>query len=90
MYLYLMKRLMLLLSVCILASACQQQNGLLPLGKASTDLDNAFEAYLKAVAGSSEDLHSVMVLQHGNVLEEKLFVPDTAHGRSCQNGIMPS
>ena len=63
----------------MLAIACQQQSGPLPRGKASTELDNAFEAYLKAVADSSEDLHSIMVLQHGKVLEEKLFVPDTAH-----------
>jgi CubicO group peptidase (beta-lactamase class C family) len=63
----------------MLAIACQQQSGPLPRGKASAELDNAFEAYLKAVADSSEDLHSVMVLLHGKVLEEKLFVPDTAH-----------
>ena len=63
----------------MLAIACQQQAGPLPRGKASAELDNAFEAYLKAVADSSEDLHSVMVLQHGKVLEEKMFVPDTAH-----------
>ena len=74
-----MKRLIILISVCMLAFACQHQSGPLPRGKASAELDNAFEAYLKAVADSSEDLHSVMVLQHGKVLEEKLFVPDTAH-----------
>ena len=74
-----MKRIILLLSASIVAFACQQYSGPLPRGKASAELDNAFEAYLKAVADSSEDLHSVMVLQHGKVLEEKLFVPDTAH-----------
>ena len=74
-----MKTRILFLSLCMLAIACQQQSGPLPRGKASAELDNAFEAYLKAVADSAEDLHSVMVLQHGKVLEEKLFVPDTAH-----------
>ena len=74
-----MKTRILILSLCMLAIACQQQAGPLPRGKASAELDNAFEAYLKAVADSSEDLHSVMVLQHGKVLEEKMFVPDTAH-----------
>ena len=42
-------------------------------------MDEAFASYLQAVADSAEDLHSVMVLQHGKVLEEKFFVPDTAH-----------
>ncbi len=74
-----MKTRILFLSLCMLAIACQQQSGPLSRGKASAELDNAFEAYLKAVSDSSEDLHSVMVLQHGKVLEEKLFVPDTAH-----------
>lgn len=74
-----MKTRLFLLSVCTLAFACHQQNGPLPRGKASVELDNAFDAYLKAVEDNSEDLHSVMVLQHGKVLEEKMFVPDTAH-----------
>jgi CubicO group peptidase (beta-lactamase class C family) len=42
-------------------------------------MDEAFASYLQAVADHKEDLHSVMVLQHGKVLEEKFFVPDTAH-----------
>ena len=48
-------------------------------GKASAALDEAFASYLQAVSDCNEDLHSVMVLQHGKVLEEKFFVPDTAH-----------
>ena len=51
----------------------------LPRGKASAALDAAFAGYLQAVADSAEQLHSVLVLQHGKVLEEQLFVPDTPH-----------
>lgn len=63
----------------MLVIACGSPSGPLTRGKASDQMDAAFEAYLKAVADSAEDLHSVMVLQHGKVLEEKFFVPDTAH-----------
>ena len=51
----------------------------LPREAAKPELAQAFGNYLQAVADSSEDLHSIMVLQHGKVLEEKFFVPDTAH-----------
>ena len=73
-----MKRIALFLSV-VLAAACAGTPGPLPRAKASANLDEAFASYLQAVADSAEDLHSVMVLQHGKVLEEKFFVPDTAH-----------
>ena len=73
-----MKRLSLLFAAVLLA-ACTNGNGPLPRAKASASLDEAFASYLQAVADSAEDLHSVMVLQHGKVLEEKFFVPDTAH-----------
>ena len=63
----------------MIAFACSQPGVKLPRGKASTELDSAFENYLKAVADSAEDLHSIMVLQHGKVLEEKQIAPDTAH-----------
>ena len=79
-YLCCMKKLII---VCAAAAgllvACGKPTDPLPRGRASAQLDSAFEAYLQAVKDSSEDLHSVMVLQHGKVLEEKLFVPDTAH-----------
>ena len=74
-----MKHFILLLSVAAFVAACAGGNGPLPRGKASAALDDAFASYLQAVADSAEDLHSVMVLQHGKVLEEKFFVPDTAH-----------
>ena len=51
----------------------------LPRGEASQEMAQAFDKYLKAVADSSEDLHSIMVLQHGKVLAEKQMAPDTAH-----------
>ena len=51
----------------------------LPRGKADPALDQAFAEYLQAVADTEEELHSIMVIQHGKVLEEKFFVPDTAH-----------
>ena len=73
-----MKRIALLFVAAALA-ACSGPGGPLPRGKASAEMDAAFAAYLQAVADSAEDLHSVMVLQHGKVLEEHFFVPDTAH-----------
>ena len=73
-----MKRIVLLLAVALTAS-CAGTPGPLPRAAASANLDEAFASYLQAVADSAEDLHSVMVLQNGKVLEEKFFVPDTAH-----------
>ena len=74
-----MKKVFLTAAVAALVMACTTPGGPLPRAKASAQLDAAFEAYLQAVEDSLEDLHSVMVLQHGKVLEEKFFVPDTAH-----------
>ena len=69
----------LLLPILALCVACGHPSDPLPRAKASAELDNAFQAYLQAVADSSEDLHSIMVLQHGKVLAEKQIAPDTAH-----------
>ena len=69
----------LLLAAVVLTAACSHPGDPIRRGKASAALDEAFASYLQAVADSSEELHSIMVLQHGKVLEEKLFVPDTAH-----------
>ena len=63
----------------ILLSSCTKPTDPLPRRKASVALDEAFSTYLQAVADSTEDLHGIMVIQHGKVLEEKFFVPDTAH-----------
>ena len=75
-----MKHIILFVSAALLlAASCSPVSGPLPRGKATPAMDQAFASYLQAVADSAEDLHSILVLQHGKVLEEKLFVPDTAH-----------
>ena len=61
----------LLLAVLFFSAACSHPDAPLPRGKASVKMENAFAAYLQAVADSSEQLHSIMVLQHGKVLMEK-------------------
>ena len=73
-----MKKILLIAAI-IAAAACSPKNGDLPRGKATKQLDEAMAAYLQAVNDCSEELHSIMVVQHGKVLEEKFFVPDTAH-----------
>ena len=72
------KIVILLLAACALFS-CVRPNDPLPRGKASPELETAFDSYLQAVADSSEDLHSIMVLQHGKILAEKQIAPDSAH-----------
>ncbi len=74
-----MNRILILAAIVLMAASCGSKNGPLPRGKASAGLDDAFAAYLEAVDSCKEDLHSIMVLQHGKVLKEKFFVPDTAH-----------
>ena len=71
--------ILLLATLLLVAASCSQPGDPLRRGKASPALDEAFASYLQAVADSSEELHSIMVLQHGKVLEEHFFVPDTAH-----------
>ena len=73
-----MKRIFAIISVLIVA-ACAPKNGPLPRGKATEALDKAMTSYFQAVKECGEDLHSIMVIQHGKVLAEKFFVPDTAH-----------
>ena len=70
---------LLIIFAAMIAFSCSQPGDRLPRGKASAQMDSAFENYLKAVADSAEDLHSIIVLQHGKVLEEKQIAPDTAH-----------
>ena len=59
--------------------ACQNPSEPLPRAKASADMDAAFASYIQAVADSSVEMHGIMVLQHGKVVMEKQFAPDTAH-----------
>ena len=68
----------LFLSLVLGLAACTAR-GPLPRGEASPEMQQAFAEYLQAVADSAQDLHSVMVLQHGKVLCEKQIAPDTAH-----------
>ena len=78
-----MKRFqILILGAAMMAlGACAGNTSDKPLmrGKPSAALDEAFTSYLQAVADCKEDLHSIMVLQHGKVLEEKFFQGDSAH-----------
>ena len=43
----------------------------LPRSTASKKLEKAMEKYLDAVQKANQDLHSIMIVQHGNVLAEK-------------------
>lgn len=72
-----MKRITLLLSMAVLLMGCASDK--LPRGKASEALDQAFAEYLATVEETETGIHSIMILQHGKVLEEHFFVPDTAH-----------
>jgi len=58
------------IALAILLS-CTPRSLDLPRGKASQAMDEAFAAYLEAAAKAEyQELHSVMVVQHGKVLEE--------------------
>ena len=65
-----MKRFCFLTAAAVLFAACSGGRGPLPRGKASADMDQAFASYLQAVADSTEDLHGIMVLQHGKVVAQ--------------------
>ena len=67
------------LSLLLLLSCSVSPDRPLPRGKATPEMDQAFASYLQAVADHKEELHSIMVLQHGKVIEEARFAPDTAH-----------
>lgn len=43
----------------------------LPRSTTSKKLEKAMEKYLDAVQKANQDLHSIMIVQHGNVLAEK-------------------
>ena len=49
----------------------------LPRGKASSKLDKAFSDYLNAIRISKQEIHSVMILQHGKVVKEQWFAGHT-------------
>lgn len=54
----------------------------LPRGEAPKAFDKAMNRYLTAVAEAGQDIHSIMVLQHGKVLAERWMgegAPDKPH-----------
>jgi hypothetical protein len=57
-----------------IACSCGNSNdgASLPRGKATAALDSAFNRYLDAVTDSSLDLHSIMVVKDGKVVERKM------------------
>lgn len=65
-----MKRLCLLATILALTLSCGRGTGPLPRAKASPDFREAFAAYVADVDASGEQIHSIMVLQHGKVLAE--------------------
>ena len=69
------------LAALVLVTGCGH-DGKLPRKQASPELDAAFAAYLQAKDEAGQDIHSIMILQHGKVLEEKWMSegqPDSAH-----------
>ena len=73
-----MKKYLYLMAAAAVLFACQNPSAPLPRAE-SAWMKQAFESYLQAVTDSSVTMHSIMVLQHGKVLAEKQFAPDTAH-----------
>lgn len=73
----------LAMAVCLTLTGCSDGNtSSLPRGEASAELTAAMDKYFQAVADDGEDLHSIMVLQHGKVLAERWLSeghPDSAH-----------
>ena len=78
-----MRKLLFAITVAALSvAACSEPSSDLPRGKASEALDQAFEKCTGAMIADGMELHSMMVLQHGKVLEEKWFgeaAPDKPH-----------
>ena len=74
-----MRHIFATVAAALVLLSCTTKPGPLPRAQASPELDEAFAAYLEAVGRDSTGVHSIMIVQHGMVLEEKFFVPDTAH-----------
>ncbi|MBP9992332.1 MAG: serine hydrolase [Bacteroidales bacterium] len=75
-------RKILLFALAALVS-CAPESLDLPRGKASKSMDEAFATYIDATAkADKQEMHSVMVVQHGKVLEETWLnggAPDLPH-----------
>ena len=67
-------------------NASLPKSNLLPRAVKTEKMDKAMAAYLQAVKDCSEELHSIMVLQHGKVVAEEYFsgrnVPHVLHSVS--------
>ncbi len=78
-----MKRILLLIPVLAFLASCGSKPIIdLPRAKAPAAMDEAFQNYLAAVQDAGQDLHSIMVVQHGKVLEETWLgdaAPDKPH-----------
>ena len=68
-----------LLAATLFLSCTARPDRPLPRGKTTPAQDEAFASYLQEVKERKEELHSIMILQHGKVLKEEHFAPDTAH-----------
>lgn len=72
-----MKTIIPFMAACLLAAgaasscgSCADPTGSLPRAEASEQLDKAVTDYLAAAAGAGQEIHSLMIVQHGNVLSE--------------------
>jgi CubicO group peptidase (beta-lactamase class C family) len=82
-----MKRIMIISAavLCCIGlfwSCSNQSSASLPRGKSSAELDTAFSHYLDTVAATGLDIHSIMIVKDGKVVEEKWMsegAPDKPH-----------
>lgn len=59
----------------------------LPRAEASKALDKAFGNYLRAVKKADQDLHSIMILQHGKVVKEQWLGEGDRHTPHVLNSV---
>lgn len=74
---------LLLLAVAAVLAGCQSQSDALPRGKASAELTAAVDAFHEATETVPQGrdhitLHSIMVLKHGKVVEERWYNGESA------------
>ena len=82
-----MKRI-LLLSLLAVLTACGSKPIIdLPRAKAPAAMEEAFAAYLQAIADKGQDLHSIMIVQHGKVLEETWLGDNAADKAHILNSV---
>ena len=63
-------------------SCSNQPSASIPRGKATAELDTAFNHYLDTVSATGLDIHSIMIVKDGKVVEEKWMsegAPDKPH-----------